>query len=59
MKYYYPYAPDALSAKIHFLKEHHYDARHCFKNDWGTGYVIFDTKEEVNLWYKEHTGRYF
>ena len=59
MKYYYPYAPDALSAKKQFFKEHHYDARHCFKNDWGTGYVLFDTKEEVNLWYKEHTGSYF
>lgn len=59
MKHYYPDAPDALSAKKQFLKEHHYYAKHCFKNDWGIGYVIFDTKEEVNLWYKEHTGRYF
>ena len=59
MKYYYPYAPDALSAKKQFLKEHHYYAKHCFKNDWGTGYVLFDTKEDVNLWYKEHTGSYF
>jgi len=59
MRYYYPYAPDALSAKKQFLKEHHYYAKHCFKNDWGTGYVLFDTKEDVNLWYKEHTGSYF
>lgn len=59
MRYFYPYAPDALSAKKQFLKEHHYYAKHCFKNDWGTGYVLFDTKEDVNLWYKEHTGGYF
>lgn len=59
MRYYYPYAPDALSAKKQFLKEHHYYAKHCFKNDWGTGYVLFDTKKDVNLWYKEHTGSYF
>ena len=59
MRYYYPYAPDALSAKKQFLKEHHYYAKHCFKNDWGTGYVLFDTKEDANLWYKEHTGSYF
>ena len=59
MKYHYPNASDALTAKKLFLKEHHYYAKHCFRNTWGTGYVIFDTKEEVNLWYKEHTGRYF
>ena len=59
MRYFYPDAPDALSAKKQFLREHHYYAKHCFKNTWGTGYVIFDTKEEVNLWWKEHTGRYF
>lgn len=59
MRYYYPDAIDALTAKKQFLKEHHYYAKHCFQNTWGTGYVIFDTKEEVNLWYKEHTGRYF
>lgn len=59
MRYYYPDAPDALTAKKQFLKEHHYYAKHCFQNTWGTGYVIFDTKEEVNLWHKEHTGRYF
>ena len=56
MKYFYPTAPDALSAKIKFLKEHHRYAKHCFKNTWGKGYVIFDTKEDVNLWYKEHVG---
>ena len=59
MRHYYPDAPDALSAKKQFLREHHYYAKHCFHNTWGTGYVIFDSKEEVNLWWKEHTGRYF
>lgn len=59
MRYYYPDAPDALTAKKQFLREHHYYAKHCFQNTWGTGYVIFDTKEEVNIWHKEHTGRYF
>ena len=59
MRYFYPDAPDALTAKKQFLKEHHYYAKHCFQNTWGTGYVIFDTKEDVNLWHKEHTGRYF
>lgn len=59
MKHYYPDAPDALSAKKRFFKEHRYYANHCFQNTWGTGYVLFDTKEDVNLWYKEHTGRYF
>lgn len=59
MRYYYPDAPDALSAKTQFLKEHHYYAKHCFQNTWGRGYVIFDSKEEVNLWHKEHTGGYF
>lgn len=59
MRYYYPNAKDALDAKKQFLKEHHYYAKHCFQNTWGTGYVIFDTKEEVNLWWKEHTGTYF
>ncbi len=50
MRHYYPDAPDALSAKKQFLREHHYYAKHCFHNTWGTGYVIFDSKEEVNLW---------
>ena len=58
-RYYYPNANDALSAKIQFLKEHHYKINHCFKNTWGKGYVLFDTKAEVNEWYKEHTGHYF
>ena len=58
-RYYYPNAKDALSAKIQFLKEHHYKINHCFQNTWGTGYVLFDTKEEVNLWWKEHSGSYF
>ena len=59
MRYFYPDAPDALSAKTQYLKEHHRYAKHCFQNTWGKGYVIFDTKEDVNFWYKEHTGRYF
>lgn len=59
MRCYYPNATDALTAKKQFLKEHHYYAKHCFHNTWGSGYVLFDTKEEVNLWYKEHTGKYF
>lgn len=59
MRYYYPDAPDALSAKTQFLREHHRYAKHCFQNTWGKGYVIFDTKEDVNLWYKENTGIYF
>lgn len=58
-RYYYPDAHDALTAKKQFLREHHYYAKHCFQNTWGTGYVIFDSKEEVNQWHKEHTGRYF
>ena len=59
MRYYYPDAHDALSAKTQFLKEYHRYAKHCFQNTWGKGYVIFDTKEDVNLWFKEHTGGYF
>ena len=58
-RYYYPDAHDALTAKKQFLREHHYYAKHCFQNTWGTGYVIFDTKEEVNKWHKEHAGTYF
>ena len=58
-RYYYPNATDALDAKKQFLREHHYKISHCFKNTWGTGYVLFDTKEEVNQWHKEHTGLYF
>ena len=58
-RYYYPNENDALSAKIHFLREHHYKIKHCFRNTWGTGFVLFDTKEDVNEWYKEHTGHPF
>ena len=58
-RYYYSNATDALDAKKQFLREHHYKISHCFKNTWGTGYVLFDTKEEVNQWHKEHTGSYF
>ena len=59
MRYYYPDAPNAWAAKQHFFREHRRDAKHCFQNNWGTGYVIFDSKEDVNLWWKEHTGGYF
>ena len=59
MRYHYPNASDALTAKKQFFKEHRYNAKHCFQNTWGTGYVIFDSKEDVNLWWKEHTGGYF
>lgn len=51
-RYYYPNENDALSAKIQFLREHHYMIKHCFRNTWGTGFVLFDTKEDVNEWYK-------
>ena len=54
-RYYYPNAKDALEAKKQFLREHHYKIKHCYHNTWGAGYVLFDTKEEVNLWYKEHS----
>ena len=59
MRNYYPDAPNAWVAKSKFFKEHHCYAKHCFQNTWGTGYIIFDSKEDVNLWWKEHTGRYF
>lgn len=58
-RYFYPSATDALSAKKMFLREHRYRINHCFQNTWGTGYVLFDSKADVNAWYKEHTGRYF
>ena len=58
-RYYYPNESDALSAKIQFLREHHYKINHCFRNTWGTGFVLFDTKEDVNEWYKENTGHPF
>lgn len=51
-RYYYPNVANALEAKIQFLREHHYKIRHCFKNDGGKGYVLFDTRGDVNEWYK-------
>lgn len=59
MIYYYPYATDALEAKRQFTREHHYRIPHCFRNTRGTGFVLFDTKEDVNKWWKEQTGEYF
>ena len=50
-RYYYPNATNALDAKIQFLREHHYKIRHCFKNDGRKGYVLFDTRVDVNEWY--------
>ncbi len=58
-RYYYPDATNALDAKIQFLREHHYKIRHCFMNDGGKGYVLFDTRVDVNEWYKEVHGRVF
>lgn len=58
-RYFYPSAPDALSAKKMVLREHGYKIPHCFHNTWGTGYVLFDSKADVNSWYKEHTGEPF
>lgn len=58
-RYFYPSASDALSAKKQFLREHGYKIPHCFKNSWGSGYVLFDSKSDVNSWYKEHTGEFF
>lgn len=58
-RYYYPNENDDLSAKIQFLREHHYKINHCFRNTWGTGYVLFDTKKDVNEWHKEQTGHPF
>lgn len=58
-RYFYPSATDALSAKKQFLREHGYKIPHCFKNSWGSGYVLFDSKSDVNSWYKEHTGEFF
>ena len=57
--YYYTNVNDALSAKIQFLREHYYKINHCLRNAWGTGFVLFDTKEDVNEWYKEHTEHSF
>lgn len=50
-RYYYPNENDALSAKIQFLREHHYKINHCFRNTWGTGFVLFDTKEDISVQY--------
>jgi hypothetical protein len=58
-RYYYPNATNALDAKIQFLREHYYIIRHCFMNDGGKGYVLFDTHVDVNEWYKEVHGRVF
>ena len=58
-RYYYPDATNALDAKIQFLREHHYKIRHCFKNDGRKGYVLFDTRVDVNEWYKEVYGKVF
>ena len=58
-RYYYPNVANALEAKIQFLREHHYKIRHCFKNDGGKGYVQFDTRGDVNEWYKEVHGKVF
>lgn len=48
-RYYYPNATNALEVKIQFLREHRYKIAHCFHNTWGTGYVLFDTRKEVNI----------
>ncbi|MDE5773337.1 MAG: hypothetical protein K2H86_02615 [Muribaculaceae bacterium] len=58
-RYYYPLATDALCVKKMFLQEHGYKIHHCFLNMWGTGYVLFDSKSDVNNWYKENTGEAF
>ena len=58
-RYYYPEAETALDAKKNFLRQHHYRIAHCFYNTWGKGYVLFDTRKEVNVWWKEHTGEIF
>lgn len=58
-RYYYPNATNALDAKKQFLREHHYRCNHCFRNTGGNGFVCFDTKEDVNAWWKEKTGEYF
>ena len=57
--YFYPNATNAFDAKKQFYREHHYKIAHCFRNSNGTGYVLFDTVEEVNAWHKQHTGEYF
>lgn len=52
-RYYYPKAKTALEAKKEFLRHYGYKNRHCWKNIKGTGYVLFDTQEEVIMWKKE------
>ena len=58
-RYYYPDTTNALDAKIQFLRQHHYKIAHCFQNIWGKGYVLFDTRKEVNEWWTEHIGKIF
>ena len=55
-RYFYPEAHDALSAKKQFLRDYHYFIDHCYKNTFGKGYVLFDTKDDINKWWKENTG---
>ena len=58
-RYYYPNAQTSLDAVKQFSREYHRRANHCFKNNDDTGYVVFDSKEDVNQWWKERTGEYF
>ena len=60
-RYYYPNAQNSLDAVKQFYREYHRRANHCFRNDSGgnTGYVVFDSKEDVNQWWKERTGGNF
>lgn len=48
-----------LVQREQFPREHHYKINHCFLNTRGTGFVLFDTKEDVNEWYKKHTEHLF
>lgn len=57
--YRYPNATCALDAKKQFYNQYGYYAKHCFKNIQEPGFIIFDTKKDLNMWYKEHTGHYF
>lgn len=58
-RYYYPNAQTSFDVVKQFWREHHRRANHCFRNNKGTGYVVFDSKEDVNKWYEEQTGEYF
>lgn len=60
-RYYYPNAQTSLEAVKQFYREQHRRANHCFRNnyDGNTGYIVFDSKEEVNKWWEEQTGEYF